>query len=246
MLNQANRFLDTGNLSSGREQFDCELPHSARTELVQPRRARILGKPPATTQQVEHPSRQVESVPEPQRARILGKPPKPPTKRALLDYACSWWHPAFGWLLGMIFTVALYSIVNWFGKGYSSQPVPAPPAVVHPTSAATPIPALVQQQAPAIARSPAVQTSVAAPRAQLVRLPAPRLNLVEIAPEHIDETHVITMPYGMEVRATLRGYLGTEVQLPRVGHIGDMYVVGTTPCIYIQVPGTAAPTWVDP
>jgi hypothetical protein len=74
----------------------------------------------------------------------------------------------------------------------------------------------------------------------------PRVELVELAPSHIDQTHVITMPYGMVVRATLRGFLENENQLPRAGHIGDMYVVGDVPWIWIQVPGTSAPTWVDP
>jgi hypothetical protein len=76
----------------------------------------------------------------------------------------------------------------------------------------------------------------------LLRLPS----FTAIAPEHIDETHRITMPYGMEVSATLRGFLENENQLPQVGHIGDMYVVGHMPWIWVTVPGTTAPTWVDP
>jgi hypothetical protein len=54
------------------------------------------------------------------------------------------------------------------------------------------------------------------------------------------------MPYGETINATLRGFLENENQLPRVGHIGDMYVVGSVPWIWIQVPGTSAPMWVDP
>ena len=54
------------------------------------------------------------------------------------------------------------------------------------------------------------------------------------------------MPYGTVVRATLRGFLENENQLPRVGHTGDMWVVGNVPWIWITVPGTGAPTWVDP
>jgi hypothetical protein len=77
-------------------------------------------------------------------------------------------------------------------------------------------------------------------------VPTPPLRLVDLTPAHIDETHVITMPYGTVVHAALRGFLENENQLPRVGHIGDMYVVGTTPWVWIQVPSTAAPTWVDP
>jgi len=71
-------------------------------------------------------------------------------------------------------------------------------------------------------------------------------NLLSLSPEHIDEAHVITMPYGTVVRATLRGFLENENQLPRVGHTGDMWVVGNVPWIWITVPGTGAPTWVDP
>ena len=90
------------------------------------------------------------------------------------------------------------------------------------------------------------------PRAQLVRLPVSRANFVQyaepvaIASAHIDEAHDITMPYGTVVRATLRGFLEQENQLPQIGHIGDMYVVANTPWIWIRVPGTPAPTWVDP
>jgi hypothetical protein len=54
------------------------------------------------------------------------------------------------------------------------------------------------------------------------------------------------MPYGTEVFATLRGYLGNETQLPREGHIGDTWVVGDNVWVWITVPGTGMPTWVDP
>jgi hypothetical protein len=100
-----------------------------------------------------------------------------------------------------------------------------------------------------------VEQPILPPRARLIKLPppTPRAQLVQmpqvptaISQEHLDESHDITMPYGTIVRATLRGFLGEENQLPRVGHIGEMYVVGTVPWIFIQVPGTSAPTWVDP
>jgi hypothetical protein len=84
------------------------------------------------------------------------------------------------------------------------------------------------------------------PRAQLIRLPESRDGLTQLSQEHIDETHTIQMPYGEIVRATLRGFLEQENQLPRVGRMGDMYVVGNVPWIWVTVPGTASPTWVDP
>jgi hypothetical protein len=43
------------------------------------------------------------------------------------------------------------------------------------------------------------------------------------------DSHPLWMLYGMEVLCTLRGYLGTEAQLPREDHIGDMWVVGDLP-----------------
>jgi hypothetical protein len=55
------------------------------------------------------------------------------------------------------------------------------------------------------------------------------------------------MPYGMEVLGVLRGTLSHERWLPGSGnHIGDTYVIGTTPWVWITVPGTTAPSWVDP
>lgn len=197
----------------------------------------------------------------PKRSPIL-LPPSPPSKPPQADSVRRWRHPAFGWALALAGVVALCVAlaISWPSpeqrakaraesaaadakttaliKALNSSPSPAP--------VATPSSPSVQQQAPANATLPAVQTPVAAPRAKLVRLPSPRVHLVELDPEHIDETHVVTMPYGTVVRATLRGFLGTENQLPRVGHIGDMYVVERTPWVFIQVPGTTAPTWVDP
>ena len=90
----------------------------------------------------------------------------------------------------------------------SVQPTPAAQTpVVQPTSAVLPpgwnADGTAQGRAGTI---PEVRRAelVPAPRAQLVRLP----NFTLIAPEHIDQTHTITMPYGTEVSATLRGFLG--------------------------------------
>jgi hypothetical protein len=70
--------------------------------------------------------------------------------------------------------------------------------------------------------------------------------LVELSPEHIDETHAITMPYGTVVAATLRGFLENENQLPRVGEIGDMWFVGQTAWIWLVAPGALKADWIDP
>jgi len=123
----------------------------------------------------------------------------------------------------------LKKIIEHLSLSEASRPAPAP------------------QTRLVIASAPrATLVKLPPPRAQLVRLPQPRTDLVEITSAHIDETHVMTMPYGMIVRATLRGFLGSEAQLPRGGHIGDMWIVGDVPWVWITVPGTSAPIWIDP
>jgi hypothetical protein len=85
-----------------------------------------------------------------------------------------------------------------------------------------------------------------APRAQLVKLPPPRAQLIRLPEWKIDDSHLLQMPYGTEVFATLRGYLGSEAQLPRLGHIGDAWAIGDNIRVWATVPGTGMPTWVDP
>lgn len=197
------------------------------------------------------------------RPRILTRPPGPPQKPPQVDFVRRWWHPAVGWLLALVAVVAVYAIISW------SQPSPVARAKAlqesadrsreteakaqeafdvlrTPKSVPQPTPVPVVQPTPA---QPVIQPPppvVSAPRARLVRLPQPRMDLVQLSPEHIDESHVLTMPYGLEVLATLRGFLGAENQLPGLGHIGDMYVVGNVPWIWIRVPGTTEPSWIDP
>jgi hypothetical protein len=239
IANRCNRALQEAKFmrpiepqeNSARMSYDCQLPEDVRAELLKPRRARKLGQPPASTQQVEHPSRGAESVLQPQRARLLGdKPPEPPRPRSWFDYARCWWHPAFGWLLASVSIVALAGLASRSAKHQPSLPVPtvheAPPVV---------------QPAP-----PAASSEVPAPRAQLVPVPVRRATLVRLPEWKIDTSRLLLMPYGEKVEGTLRGFLSSETQLPRIGHVGDTWLVGTTPWIWLTVPGTAAPTWIDP
>lgn len=155
-------------------------------------------------------------------------------------------------LLGLALVVAVIVASAWHQPSQPSNVV-APAPVAQPTPA---LPSNWNADGTAVGRAgviPEVRRAELAPpvvrRAELVRLPAASLSLnrvTAIAPENIDQTHVITMPYGTEVSATLRGFLNAENQLPRAGHIGDMYIVGTVPWIWIRVSGTSAPTWVDP
>jgi hypothetical protein len=60
---------------------------------------------------------------------------------------------------------------------------------------------------------------------------------------------LMRMPYdeSFEVRGVFRGYLSSESLLPRNDNaIGDTWVVNNVPWVRITVPGTNAPTWIDP
>jgi len=170
----------------------------------------------------------------PKRARIL-VPPEPPKRPSGGNSERSGANIAGRWLWTLFFVLTLVVLAGRFATTPASHPIAAPPAVQ------TLDPSLNRRSSPAA--TPAAVVPIPVPRAQLVRLPAPvpRGQLVRLPSQQL-----IRMPYGTEVLATLRGGLGSEAQLPRVGHIGDLYVVGTTPWIWVQVPGTAAPTWVDP
>jgi hypothetical protein len=55
------------------------------------------------------------------------------------------------------------------------------------------------------------------------------------------------MPYRIEVLAKLKGLAASEAMLPMSGNrIGDTFVVGRTPWIWLVAPGAGRPTWVDP
>jgi hypothetical protein len=170
---------------SARRSYDTVLPEEARSELLQPRRPKILTRPPF-----------------------------PPQKPSWLDSVRYWWHPSIGWLLALVFLVTVVYAVSRPSPAdraralqQSTQagleaeakaaealkalrsPSPAP-ATVQPTPDATPS-GVVPLPAP---RARLVRLPAPPPRAQLVRLPQSRVRLVEFTPEHIDESHRITMP----------------------------------------------------
>jgi hypothetical protein len=156
----------------------------------------------------------------------------------------------------LVAVVAVYAIISW------TQPTPAARARALQESAdrsreveqkaakalealkSSPSPAPVVQPKPA--STPAGVVPVQAPRAMLVKLPLPRAQLVKLPERKIDEARLLLMPYGQQVVGTLRGFLGSEAQLPRIGHIGDTWIVNNVRWIWITEPGTSAPTWVDP
>jgi hypothetical protein len=71
--------------------------------------------------------------------------------------------------------------------------------------------------------------------------------LVALPEWHVGQERILKMPYGLEVKARLLGHSEDELYLPQAGNvIGDTWLVENTPWIWIIVPGTTAPTRVDP
>jgi len=57
----------------------------------------------------------------------------------------------------------------------------------------------------------------------------------------------LKLPYKIEVSANYKGRLAAEWMLPASGkHIGDTWVVGDTPWVWIWAPGAAQADWIDP
>jgi len=55
------------------------------------------------------------------------------------------------------------------------------------------------------------------------------------------------MPYNVKVLATYKGRLAAEWMLPQEGNaIGDTWIVGDTPWVWVCPVGGSAATWIDP
>jgi hypothetical protein len=55
------------------------------------------------------------------------------------------------------------------------------------------------------------------------------------------------MPYGLVVRATYKGQLGSENMLQADGNsIGDAWAIGDNIWVWIAAPGAGYATWIDP
>jgi hypothetical protein len=218
----------TQDYSAGRIQpakYDTILPPDVRSELLQPRRARILGIPPP--------------------------PPQKPPQAKLARF---WMYPALGWSLALLALMIVIAVaMSWpsaeqLKKGREesadrsrSAEEKADEAIKALRSSST---------APTVQPTPTATSSgvvpLPAPRAMLVKLPPPRAELIKLPPWQIDESRLLQMPYGERVVGTLRGFLTNENRLPRVGQIGDTWIVGNTPWVWLTVPGTSAPAWIDP
>jgi hypothetical protein len=80
-----------------------------------------------------------------------------------------------------------------------------------------------------------------------VKLPPPRAALVRLPEWQPGTSRLLYMPYRLEVVGLLKGTLASESLLPQSGNlIGDTWAVNGVPWIWLTVPGTSSPTWVDP
>jgi hypothetical protein len=131
------------------------------------------------------------------------------------------------------------------------KPVTPAPDLVLEHSKAT----IAQQQATPSPAAPGPTTSRPAPsasvprvpRAVLVKLPPPRTQLVRFPEWRVGETRPVMMPYNIEALAKLRGRLDAEWMLPSSGnYIGDTWVVGDTPWLWLAAPGATHADWIDP
>ena len=188
-------------------EFDCELPELARAELLAPKRARMLGRPPA-----------------------------PPKKRSWLDSMRSWGHAMLLGLLGLVFIVALCSILSWSVGKHTATPAKA----LLPTPVPTLTPAVVQP-------TPAVPTAMPeVRRAQPVPVTVKRAEQVF----RLGRWNQVWMP---DVKLTWVRFLGvkdTFADLPRDAQLGDSYGVledqTRSLWVWYMLPGFSHAAWVDP
>jgi hypothetical protein len=136
--------------------------------------------------------------------------------------------------------------------GTPSSPILTPQLQPAPTPAATPSGSASRWKEylannPPTPRATFVQH---VPRATLVKLPgAPRAQLVgDLPPPVVGRQYLATMPYdNLEVLATFRGWLPSQDDLPsHPNAIGDMYLVGNVPFVWIFAPGATHADWIDP
>ena len=197
--------------------FECELPLGACTELTQPRRPRIPGPPL-------------------------------PVKRM---------HPR--WPFYVILTlglVALGGAVTTLWRQQERERASSTKAISQPLAPQPIAPSAPPASGPArswpeyVAQHPNQFPYRAAPRATLVKLPPPRAPLAgDLPPLVVGQHYLATMPYdnNLEVLMTFKGWLPSQDDLPSHRNaIGDMWLVGSTPWVWIWAPGATHADWIDP
>jgi hypothetical protein len=154
------------------------------------------------------------------------------------------WSAPLAWLIaGAALIVALMATLPQPKPGFvpAAQPASQPP----PQSSLPPV--SIPRTAAIPQRPEPVQLRTPAPRAALVKLPPPRAALVRLPEWQPGTSRRQYMPYRLEVVGQLQGRLSDETLLPQSGNsIGDTWIVGNTPWVWITTPGTTSPQWIDP
>jgi hypothetical protein len=177
----------------------------------------------------------------PRRPRILERPIcQPPTRGVVLKWVGAVAIPAL---------ILVCVISSWQREGATSERANASQASSLPLAPQpTPAPGPARSWQEGSAQHPEqFPYAKAAPRATLVKLPPPRAQLISLPEWKPGETRPVMMPYNLEVLATYRGQLQSQDMLPSSGNqLGDTWVVGDTPWVWIWAPGAARADWIDP
>ena len=63
----------------------------------------------------------------------------------------------------------------------------------------------------------------------------------------VGEERQLLLPSSLKVSGRLRGWVASGDMLPQSGNaIGDTWVVGGTPYVWMVAPGAAQADWIDP
>ena len=147
------------------------------------------------------------------------------------------WYFLFFVALVLVGGVAGHLWRQWEAERTISQPVPAP----HPSPAPLP-PGSADRWKEYL---PTEQTR--APRAELLKLPPPRAQLVRLPEWKLSEERQLIMPYGLKVLGRYKGRLDAEWTLPASSSaIGDTWAIGNNLWVWITAPGTSNAAWIDP
>jgi hypothetical protein len=80
-----------------------------------------------------------------------------------------------------------------------------------------------------------------------VKLPQLRAQSISLPEWKVAETRPVTVPYNLEVLATFRAWRPLHGDLPsHPNQIGDMYLVGNVPFVWLFAPGASRAGWIDP
>jgi hypothetical protein len=201
--------------------YECELPDNVREQLE------------------KSPRRQSEFA-RPKRPRMLGRKASPGLK------------PSATWPLYLAVLIAVVVVGGLIAAWRPQRAVERAPVQAISLPTATPQPTVVHRPTPGPAPRTMLTKGRVVPRAQLVSHSVPRAQLVALPPAwpplFVGGRYLATMPYdNLEVMATFRGWLPSQDDLPsHPNQIGDMYLVGNAPFVWLFPPGASRADWIHP